>query len=180
MQNAQFFGARQVPNVVPQQVAPPMCTSPSMPVRKRRPRGISDKNGGEKIRVRARLNGFIAMESMIWNEIKRRFGDNIRHGELLSIAEVVAQYSGVFLDRDAKRRKTVLIKWFQENWARIAPFLSCVVLEDKSEKKSATSTTEQTKTTTTNPTVTAAPQIAVPIVYQPMPVGMVPWVPRRM
>jgi hypothetical protein len=33
------------------------------------------------------------------------------------------------LDHDAKRRKTVLIKWFEENWTAIAPFLDYIVLE---------------------------------------------------
>lgn len=103
--------------------------------RKRRPLRISDKNGGEKIRVFKRLSGFVAKESMVWMELTRRFGDNLKHGELLSIAEVVSVNANILLDRDAKRRKTVLIKWFQENWAQIHPFLNYVVLEDKNKDK---------------------------------------------
>jgi hypothetical protein len=36
----------------------------------------------------------------------------------------------VHLDRDAKRRKSVLLKWFEENWNAIYPFLDYVVLEE--------------------------------------------------
>lgn len=98
---------------------------------KRKLHGMGDKNGGEKIRIQDRLQGFVPKLSRPWIEIQNRFGDNITHGELLSIAEVLAASARIFLDRDAKRRKSVLIKWFHENWLKIYPFLNYIILEKK-------------------------------------------------
>lgn len=85
----------------------------------------------EKKRIANRLNGFNAKDNHVWREITQRFGVNIKQPELLSIAQVVATNANIKLDRDAKRRKTVLIKWFEENWSAISPFLAYVVLEDQ-------------------------------------------------
>ncbi|KAH0788594.1 hypothetical protein GPJ56_007276 [Histomonas meleagridis] len=84
----------------------------------------------EKERINDRLHGFDPKDNIAWKEITKRFGTNIKQPELLSIAEVLANYANVKLDRDAKRRKTVLIKWFSENWPLISPYLHYVVLED--------------------------------------------------
>ena len=84
----------------------------------------------EKERIASRLSGFNPKDNIVWHEITQRFGASIKQPELLSIATVLAQNANVKLDRDAKRRKSVLIKWFEENWAAIHPFLDYVVLED--------------------------------------------------
>ena len=84
----------------------------------------------EKERIAHRLSGFDPKENQVWQEITNRFGGNIKQPELLSIAEVVSQNAGIKLDRDAKRRKSVLIKWFDENWALIEPYIGYVVLEE--------------------------------------------------
>ena len=84
----------------------------------------------EKERIASRLSGFNPKDNMVWHEITQKFGASIKQPELLSIATVLAQNANVKLDRDAKRRKSVLIKWFEENWAAIKPFLDYVVLED--------------------------------------------------
>lgn len=84
----------------------------------------------EKERIAGRLQGFNPKDNPAWHQITQRFGANIKQPELLSIAEVLAQNAGIKLDRDAKRRKTVLIKWFSENWDRVVPYLDYVVLED--------------------------------------------------
>ena len=84
----------------------------------------------EKERIASRLSGFNPKDNMVWHEITQRFGASIKQPELLSIATVLAQNANIKLDRDAKRRKSVLIKWFEENWAVIKPFLDYVVLED--------------------------------------------------
>lgn len=104
---------------------------PKPPQKRRKLNGTGDKNGGEKLRIFSRLKGFKPKDSLVWTEITRRFGAEIKHGELLSIAEVVAANAGIQLDRDAKRRKSVLIKWFEENWFQILPYLNYVILEDK-------------------------------------------------
>ena len=84
----------------------------------------------EKERIASRLSGFNPKDNMVWHEITQRFGASIKQPELLSIATVLAQNANIKLDRDAKRRKSVLIKWFEENWAAIHPYLDYVVLED--------------------------------------------------
>lgn len=84
----------------------------------------------EKERIAERLGTFNPKDNVVWHEITQRFGANIKQPELLSIANVLAQNAGIKLDRDAKRRKSVLIKWFEENWNAIQPFLAYVVLED--------------------------------------------------
>lgn len=84
----------------------------------------------EKERITNRLSGFNPKDNVAWREITSRFGNNIKQQELLSIANVLANSASLKLDRDAKRRKCVLIKWFEENWQAIFPFLDYVVLEE--------------------------------------------------
>ena len=93
-------------------------------------RNIYSEVNTEKKRISERLNGFNPRENNAWKEISRRFGSSIKQPELLSIATILANNANIRLDRDAKRRKTVLIKWFQENWDTISPFLDYVVLEE--------------------------------------------------
>jgi hypothetical protein len=84
----------------------------------------------EKQRIAGRLQGFNPKDNPVWTAITQKFGPNIKQPELLSIATVLATNTNTRLDRDAKRRKSVLLKWFEENWAAIAPFIDFVVLED--------------------------------------------------
>jgi len=81
-------------------------------------------------RVRKRTEGFKYQNSKSWVGLCRRYGDRITHDELVSVAEVLNPYIGIKLDRDAKRRKNVMLKWFEDNWNTIEPWLSYVVLED--------------------------------------------------
>ena len=90
----------------------------------------NDHVNKEKERIAGRLTGFNPKDNDVWRQITSRFGANIKQPELLSIAKVLAQNANLKLDRDAKRRKSVLIKWFDENWNLIAPFIDYVVLED--------------------------------------------------
>ena len=92
-------------------------------------------SNAERQRINQRLNGFNAKDNEPWKEITQRFGANIKQPELLSIANVLSQSANVKLDRDAKRRKKVLIKWFAENWEAIKPFLDYIVLEDNNSPK---------------------------------------------
>jgi hypothetical protein len=89
----------------------------------------------EKARVARRLNGFNIKDTIVWKVMTRRFGGNIKHPELVSMAEVLSSHACITLDRDAKRRKSVLVKWFQENWASIEPYLPYIVLEDGRVKR---------------------------------------------
>jgi hypothetical protein len=84
----------------------------------------------EKERIAERLGGFNSKDNVVWKEITHRFGSNLKQPELLSIAHVLASHAGLKLDRDAKRRKSVLVKWFDEHWSQLCPYLDYVVLED--------------------------------------------------
>ena len=95
--------------------------------------GLSEMATREKNRIAQRLQGFNPKDNQAWYQITQKFGTNIKQPELLSIAQVCSSSAGIKLDRDAKRRKSVLIKWFEENWAHIQPFLNYVVLEDTSK-----------------------------------------------
>ena len=103
-----------------QNTIPDMGTYPSHEVSK------------EKDRISERMAGFNPKDNDVWRSITAKFGPNIKQPELLSIAMVLSQNCSIKLDRDAKRRKSVLIKWFEENWTTLAPYLDYVVLEDGS------------------------------------------------
>lgn len=90
---------------------------------------------GEKIRIALRLSGFDPKNSFVANEISRRFGPNIKQAELYNIAQCIADYAKLNIDRDAKRRKSVLLKWFEEHWQNVSPYLDYVVLEDAETSK---------------------------------------------
>ena len=94
----------------------------------------AEQNNREKERIADRLKNFNPKDNPVWHKITQKFGPNIKQPELLSIAEVLSNSANVKLDRDAKRRKTVLIKWFSENWAAISPYLDFVVLEESTHK----------------------------------------------
>lgn len=91
------------------------------------------EDNNEKKRISARMSNFQPKECKAWKEITQKFGTNIKQQELLSIANVLSTSAKLKLDRDAKRRKTVLIKWFDENWDAIKPYLPYVVLENANQ-----------------------------------------------
>ena len=83
----------------------------------------------EKKRVKERINGFNWKECEAWKYLCERFGSHLNQKELISIAELIASKNHLKLDRDAKRRKVVLIKWFQENWEIVKPLLLIITLD---------------------------------------------------
>jgi hypothetical protein len=50
--------------------------------------------------------------------------------ELLSIAQVLGWMLDIRVDREAKRRKEVLVKWFDEHWSAISDTVNLIRLED--------------------------------------------------
>jgi hypothetical protein len=96
----------------------------------------------ERQRVEARLMGFDVNRSPAWRDIRARFGDSLNQSELLSLAEVIGKEIGVKVDREAKRRKEVLIKWFDEHYSSMKSILASIEIED-SEGKLMTGQTEK-------------------------------------
>ena len=83
----------------------------------------------EKQRIANRLSGFNPRDNVAWREISSRWG-NIKQKELLSIAQVIANEAKIKLDRDARRRKSVLMKWFCEHWNVVQGYLEAIVLDE--------------------------------------------------
>jgi hypothetical protein len=82
----------------------------------------------EHLRVQSRVEGFDWRLSHAWRYLAFVYGEKVTQGELVSIADLLARSIGIRLDRDARRRKVVMIKWFEEHWAIILPFLRVVAL----------------------------------------------------
>jgi hypothetical protein len=61
--------------------------------------------------------------------VTRTYGSRLVHEELVSIAVLVADRLNITVDIDARRRKVVMFKWFEENWASIEPLLHDIVLD---------------------------------------------------
>jgi hypothetical protein len=80
-------------------------------------------------RIQRRLNGFNWKKSQAWRHLSFQFGPTLTQEELVSIAELIAHRTGIRLDRDARRRKMVMLKWFEEHWTVIQPLLGLVVLD---------------------------------------------------
>jgi hypothetical protein len=60
------------------------------------------------------------------------YGENVTVHELVSIATVVASFSGVPLpNRKQKRSLAELTGWYRNNWAFISPFLPLIQLRDE-------------------------------------------------
>jgi predicted oxidoreductase len=57
------------------------------------------------------------------------YGPKLSHDELVSIGALAANALQIKLDRDARRRKPVMIKWFEEHWIQIQPILWSIKLE---------------------------------------------------
>lgn len=80
-------------------------------------------------RVQNRINGFHWKNSQAWAVLSCLYGDRTTQAELVEIARLVSQKAGITLDRDAQRRKIVIIKWFEENLPIVQPLLPSIVLE---------------------------------------------------
>jgi hypothetical protein len=89
------------------------------------------QNDFEKLRNTERLIGFNERNSIAWSFLSQRFGPKLTRLELVSLAQVVSEHLRIPLDREAFRRRRVLLKWFEENWAYVEPFLrtNVVVLD---------------------------------------------------
>ena len=81
-------------------------------------------------RLKIRLDGFHYRETEAWSYLTNRFGSQVKLQELVSVAVLMGQVCYLRVDRDAKRSKAVIIKWFEENWDVVRPFLDYVVLAE--------------------------------------------------
>jgi hypothetical protein len=80
-------------------------------------------------RIRRRIEGFNWQNSLAWLYLSFMYGPKLKQDKLTSIAKLCAQKLQIKLDRDAKRRKIVLLKWFTEHWCQIHPLLHLIALD---------------------------------------------------
>lgn len=86
----------------------------------------------EKDRVKQKLAGFDPRESPACIFINNHFGSDIHQQTLCEFAKKIAKKNQIVLDRDSKRRKTVLLKWFHDHWDVIRnDFENTQLLNDK-------------------------------------------------
>jgi hypothetical protein len=81
------------------------------------------QNEFERIKNSQRLIGFDEKTSVAFSFLSERFGPKLSRHELLSLAQVLSEQLHILLDREAFRRKRVLVKWYDENWAQVEPFI---------------------------------------------------------
>lgn len=61
--------------------------------------------------------------------IRAYFPGGIGKHELIMIALLISDHIGIQLDRDARRRRNVLLAWYWEHWSEIFPYLKYVRFE---------------------------------------------------
>lgn len=86
----------------------------------------------DKIRIQHLLRGFDQKSSPAWQEITTLYGPDVKHTTLCLLAKILSSQIGVSLDRDSKRRKSVLVKWYHDNWALIQPLIRNYQIEGDS------------------------------------------------
>lgn len=77
----------------------------------------------EKALLKEKLGGFDPKSSIAWTKLTDRYGPKISLDEMLSLAQAVSSVLNVPLTREYKRRKDMLIKWFDEHFDVIWPFI---------------------------------------------------------
>ena len=88
--------------------------------------------------ITTRLQNFNFKTSKTYIEFKRRDLLRIRTDSLVTLAIFIAQKIKVNVDRQAKRRKIVMYKWFEENLDKILPILDNIECHYMDETPSET------------------------------------------
>ena len=82
--------------------------------------------------INQKRQGFDVQKCRAWAKLTERFGPRISQEELLSLALVVSNELGMDLSREYKRRKELLIKWFDERLDRVWGFVeNRLVISDR-------------------------------------------------
>ena len=84
----------------------------------------------EKQKLAIKLGGFDYKSSEAWRKIVELYGTDIKRTTLCDIAKYIAEKKGLKMDRDSKRRKDVLLKWYNDNWSVVYGILEKVKVKD--------------------------------------------------
>ena len=75
-------------------------------------------------------------ESEAWHRLTERFGNKISQDELLSLAQIVSHETDIPLYREFKRRKSMLVKWFETNLDPVWDFIEKhIIVRDVNNKE---------------------------------------------
>jgi hypothetical protein len=107
----------QMPGVRPERPPPA-----AMPPAGKDAKAKSGQNQKEELINIDRLKSFSQEHCAAKRLLTELYGPINGH-DLLSLAKVCSHYLSIYLDREASRRKVVLMKWFDENLMDIKPFL---------------------------------------------------------
>lgn len=86
----------------------------------------------EKILINHNLQGWDIKTSRAFNLINSLYG-NINRTLLQCLAKIVSNSLNIYLEREAQRRKDVLIKWFDDHYDETSQFLqnNILILDEK-------------------------------------------------
>jgi hypothetical protein len=83
----------------------------------------------ERKSLNDRIELFDPVSSPWHHTLEERGLINMRFPEMLALVEVMADYVNLSIDRESKRRKTVLFEWVDRHWAVLAPVLPLISVE---------------------------------------------------
>jgi hypothetical protein len=75
-----------------------------------------------------RLGSFVPEESRVWQLLQARFGSKLTMPMLEAITTMVSKRSGATPDRQARRRKGIMVKWLQEQIQCLESLLPRMIL----------------------------------------------------
>lgn len=78
----------------------------------------------EKLFLEEKRKNFDMTKCEAWSRLTQKFGQKVSQEELLTIAQIVSHELDIPLAREYKRRKEILVKWFDENLEAVWPFIN--------------------------------------------------------
>ena len=89
----------------------------------------------EQVFIERVLSNFDPENSRAVKKLTERFGERTQ-AELLSLALVVSAHTGIKLYRESKRRRNLLLAWYEQNFDVIWPFIEKeVIVQDQDENE---------------------------------------------
>lgn len=83
----------------------------------------SNKDRRKKNFSEASLLDFDYIESKAWTKLASKYGSKVNFDELLRLAEILSNHLNIQLSRCYKRRKEMLIKWYDDNLNTLWPYI---------------------------------------------------------
>jgi hypothetical protein len=91
--------------------------------------GVSKYQQQERLILNNRLQSFEMKKSKSFFFFQEQGWTTRPFSNLVSIAELFSHKTGILMDRESKRRKTLLFKWLEDNWEACLPYAQRLDLE---------------------------------------------------